>query len=74
MFAKTVEKSHAGFLGSGLGDFGWPARNFETELLGVLRVQPLPAPELQRLATSHAPDGSSAEQVIQNIQTNVPSP
>src|ERR1700740_2682924 len=36
-------------LGSGLGDFGWPARNFNTELLGVLRVQPLPSAELHGL-------------------------
>src|SRR5260370_26596048 len=58
-------------LGSGLGDFGWPARNFDTELLGVLRVEPGPT-ELHRLATNDAADGSSAEKVIQNIETNVP--
>jgi len=68
---KTVEESHTGFLGSGLGDFGWPARNFDTELLGVLRVEPRPT-ELHRLASNDAADGSSAEKVIQNIETNVP--
>ncbi len=69
---KTVEESHTGFLGSGLGDFGWPARNFHTELLGVLHVQPLPAAELHGLGADNAADGSSAENAIQNIETNVP--
>jgi len=67
---KTVEESHTGCLGSGLGDFGWPARNFDTELLGVLRVEPRPT-ERHRLATNDAAAGSSAEKVIQNIE-NVP--
>src|ERR1700730_8050714 len=67
---KTVEESHAGFVGSGLGDFGWPARNFDTELPGVLRVEPGPT-ELHRLACNDVADGSSAEKVIQNIETNV---
>src|SRR5215831_696578 len=49
----------------------WPVGCFNTELLGVLRVQPLPA-ELHRLATNDAADGSSAEKAIQNIETNVP--
>src|SRR5438552_18142273 len=48
-----------------------PVRRFNTELLGVLRVQPLLAAELHRLATNDAADGSSSEQVIQNIETNV---
>ena len=68
---KTVEESHTGFLGSGLGDFGWPARNFDTELLGVLQIEPMPT-ELHRLASNDAAEGSSAEKVIQNIETNVP--
>ena len=46
---------------------------FNTELLGVLRVQPLPAAELHRLATNDAVDGSSVEKAIQNIETNVPT-
>jgi len=50
-----------------------PVGGFDTELPGVLRVQPLPAAELHGLATSDAADGSSAEKVIQNIETNVPS-
>src|SRR6266851_6126900 len=45
---------------------------FNTELLGVLGVQPLPAAELHRLGTNDAADGGSAEQVIQNIETDVP--
>src|SRR6266481_2062432 len=42
------------------------------ELLCVLRVQSLPATELHRLGTNDAPDGGSAEKVIQNIEANVP--
>src|SRR5215469_12413787 len=49
-----------------------PVGRFNTELPGVLRVEPLPA-ELHRLATNDAADGSSAEQVIQHIQTQVPA-
>src|SRR5437879_6121324 len=48
-----------------------PVGRFNTELLGVLRVQPLPA-ELHRLATNDAADGSSAEKAVQNIETHVP--
>src|SRR2546427_12191384 len=50
-----------------------PVGRFDTELLGVLRVQPLPAAELHRLATNDAVDGSSAEKASQNIETNVPT-
>jgi hypothetical protein len=49
-----------------------PVGRFNTELLGVLRVQPLPAAELHRLTAGDAGDGSSAEKAIQNIETNVP--
>src|SRR5205807_5313037 len=49
-----------------------PVGHFDTELLGVLRVQPLPAAELHGLTTNDAADGSSAEKAIQNIETNVP--
>ena len=49
-----------------------PLGRFDTELLGVLRGQPLPAGELHRLATSHAADRSSAEKMIQNIESDVP--
>src|ERR1700688_1455082 len=49
-----------------------PVGRFHTKLLGVLRVQPLPAAELHRLGADNAADGSSAKKVIQNIETNVP--
>src|SRR5271169_5908678 len=55
-----------------LNRFGRQVGPFNTELLGVLRVQPLPAAGLHRLTTSEAADGRSAEKVIQNIETNVP--
>src|ERR1039458_3400788 len=65
---KTVEESHTGFLRSGLGDFGWPVRNFDTELP---RVEPRPT-ELHRPTSNDAADGSPAEKAIQDIETNVP--
>src|SRR5258708_8679322 len=49
-----------------------PVGRLDTELLGVLRVQPLPAAELHCLGANHAADGSSAEKAIENIETNVP--
>src|SRR5206468_6311438 len=48
-----------------------PVGRFNTELLCVLGVQSLPAAELHGLGADDAADGSSAEQVIQNIETNV---
>ena len=48
-----------------------PIGRFNAELTGVLRVQSLPA-ELHGLRTNDASDRISAEQVIQNIETNVP--
>ena len=50
-----------------------PVGRFNTELLGVLGVQPLPAAELHRLAADDASNGSSAEKAIQNIETDVPA-
>jgi hypothetical protein len=44
---------------------------FDTELLGVFRVQPLSA-ELHGLGAGDASDRSSTEKVIQDIETNVP--
>src|SRR5579864_6431662 len=49
-----------------------PVGGFDTELLGVLRVQPLPAAELYGLGADEAADGSSAEKAIQNVETNMP--
>src|SRR5260370_20604991 len=44
---------------------------FNTELLGVLRVEPRPI-ELHGLGADDATDGSSDEKAIQNIETNMP--
>src|SRR5579864_3432087 len=44
---------------------------FDTELLGVLGVQPLPA-ELHGLRADDASNGLIGEKPIQNIETNVP--
>src|SRR5258708_24527165 len=49
-----------------------PVGRFNTELLGVLRIQPLPAAELHGVEANHAADRSSAEKMIQNIEANVP--
>src|SRR5579875_880291 len=47
---------------------GW----FDTELLGILLIEPGP-PELHRLAADNAAEGRAAKQVIQYIETNVPA-
>src|SRR6266849_10954588 len=49
-----------------------PVGRLDTELLGVLRVQPLPAAELHGVGANHAAEGSPTEKVIQNIETDVP--
>src|SRR4029077_13552348 len=49
-----------------------PVRAFNTELLGVLRVQSLPAAELYRIGANEASDRGAAEKAIQNVETNVP--
>ena len=50
-----------------------PVGRFDTELLGVLRLEPLPAVELHGLGVDDAADGSSTEKAIQNIERNVPA-
>src|SRR5947209_7744837 len=50
----------------------WPVGCFNTELLGIFGVQSLPAGELHRITTGDAANGSSAEKVIQDIESNVP--
>src|SRR5579863_7988365 len=50
-----------------------PVGRFDTELFGVLRVQSLPAGEVHGLRAGDAADGSSAEKVIQHVETDVPS-
>src|SRR5580704_11405123 len=51
---------------------GRPVRRCNTELLGVLLIQSLPA-ELHRRGANDAAHGSSAQKVIQYIETNMPS-
>jgi hypothetical protein len=51
---------------------GRPVGRFNAKLPSIRRVQPLPA-ELHRLTANDAADGSSAEKVIQNVETNVPT-
>src|SRR6266850_1313822 len=50
-----------------------PVGRFDSELLGVLGVQSLPAVELHGLGADDAADGSSAEKAIQNIEGDVPA-
>src|SRR5581483_8822100 len=50
-----------------------PLGRFNAELLGVLRVQPLPAAKLHGLRANDASNGLIGEKPIQHIQTNVPS-
>jgi len=47
-------------------------RGLNAKLLCVLGVQSLPAAELHGIGANDASNGSSAEKVIQNIETNVP--
>ena len=51
---------------------GRPTGCFNTELLCVFRIQPLPV-ELHCLNTNHAANRISTQKVIQNIETNVPA-
>src|SRR4051812_30374614 len=55
-----------------LGGFGRPTGRLNAELACVLGVQPLPAAKLHRIAASDAADGSSGEEAIQNVESNVP--
>src|SRR6516225_868121 len=57
---------------SRLRGVGRPTGGLNAELLCVLGVQSPPAAELHGLDAGDAADGSSAEKVIQNIETNVP--
>src|ERR1043166_2851512 len=50
-----------------------PVVSFKTELLGILRDQPLPTLQLHRVAAEDAADGIFAEKAIQNIKSNVPA-
>src|SRR5471030_205508 len=58
---------------STLRGVGRPTGGLNAELLCVLGVQSLPAAELHGLGADKAADRSSAENAIQNIETNVPA-
>ena len=60
-------------LGTMFGGVWLPLGRFNAELIGVLGVQALPAAELYGVGADHAADGSSAEKMIQNVETNVPA-
>jgi hypothetical protein len=49
------------------------SRNVDAELLRVLRLQTPPAAESHGLRAHDAPDGISFEQVLQDVQADVPS-
>src|SRR3954471_22557597 len=50
-----------------------PAGQLDTELLGVLGVEALPAAELHRVGADHASDGRTGEQPVQHVETDVPA-
>lgn len=50
-----------------------PIGRFDTKFPGVVCVQSLPAVKSHGIRPDDAPDGRSAEKVIQNIETNMPS-
>src|SRR5215813_12008427 len=49
-----------------------PVGRFNTEQLCVFCIEPLPADELRGIGADHASNGGSFEEVIQNVDTNVP--
>src|ERR1043166_2753600 len=64
---------HAGFIHFHSSTTSWSAsRGLNAELLCVLRVQSLPASELHRLGANDAAERGSAEQMIENIEADVP--
>src|SRR5947209_19522897 len=56
-----------------LGGVGRPCGGLNAELFYILGVQLLPAAEFHGIGTDHAPDGSSAEQMIEYVESNVPA-
>ncbi len=46
---------------------------FDTELLGVLGVQPLPAGELHRLGTDDASNRLTREEPLKDVEADVPA-
>src|SRR5260370_8224865 len=49
-----------------------PVGRFNTELLGVLRVQPLPAAELHGLGADDASNRLTREEPLKDVEANVP--
>jgi hypothetical protein len=45
----------------------------DTELLGVLGVQALPAAELDRIRADDAPERRASDEVIEHVQADVPA-
>src|SRR5437660_2264542 len=57
-----------------LFQFNWTSlRLFNTELLGILGVQPLPAAELHGVGAGDAANGSSAQEPLQDVERDVPA-
>src|SRR6202140_2976029 len=50
-----------------------PVGRFNTELLGVLRVQPLPAAELHGLAADDASNRLTREEPLKDVEADVPA-
>src|SRR5580704_13884162 len=50
-----------------------PVGLFNTELLGVLRVQPLPAAELHGLGAHHASNRITRQEPLKDVEANVPA-
>jgi len=50
-----------------------PVGRLDAELLGVLRVQSLPAVELHDISAGDAPNGLTREKAIQHIERDVPT-
>src|SRR6202790_2946761 len=50
-----------------------PVGRFDTELLGVLRVQPLPAAELHGLGADDASNRLTREEPLKDVEADVPA-
>src|SRR5262245_40190673 len=72
-FCRVDSIGSLSFYSSTLGHVGRPTGGLYAELTGVLRVQSLPALEAHRFASGDAANRRSAEQVIENIESNMPT-
>ena len=61
------------FLDSLLSRLGRPVGRFNTELLGVPRVQSLPAAEFHGIGADDASNGLTVEKPIHNVEADVPA-